>query len=251
MKIAIIEDEKLAAERLSELLLEIDPTLVIDTKLESVADSIEWLTSHSTDLIFMDIQLTDGLSFEIFDHIEVESPIIFTTAYDQYAIRAFKVNSIDYLLKPIRKDELQKSLQKFRKQRSTVQMDIGQLLSSLREEKRSFKERFLVQYGERFKNIDTADVAFFYAMEKCTFLTTNDRQTFAIDLSLDKLQEVLNPRDFFRINRKLIIHYRAIKGMAAFSRSRLKIELNPAPPKNIDALVSVERAPDFRAWMDQ
>ena len=251
MKTVIIEDEKLAADRLEELIQDIDPDVEILAKLESIAESVQWLKINKPDLIFMDIKLSDGLSFSIFEHIQVDVPVIFTTAYDQYAIKAFQINSVDYLLKPVRKEELRKSLQKYRKLRSLFQSDLSQLLNALQNKTNSYKKRFVIQYGERIFKVECKDIAYFYAMEKSVFLTTFQKQNYTIDYTLTQLEELLDSDDFFRINRKMIIHYDAIQNMYAFSRSRTKIDLNPPNPKNVDALVSVERAQRFRKWIDK
>ena len=250
MDVVIIEDEQLAAERLELLLDEIDPSIRVLAKLESVATTVDWLRHNTADLLFLDIQLADGLSFDIFEQVEVEAPVIFTTAYDQYAIQAFKHNSIDYLLKPIRKDELQASLIKYNQLQKIAAPDIQKLVHML-QPKPEYKKRFLIQYGERIKKVKIEDVAFFYAMDKCVFLTTFQNHTFTVDFSLDQLQDMIDPDHFFRINRKIMINEDAIKNMVAFSRSRIKIDLHPSPPKGIETIVSTERTRLFKQWMDR
>lgn len=251
MKTIIIEDEKLAAERLEELIHEIDPSIEIVDKLTSVENSIKYLKQNKSDLIFLDIQLEDGLSFSIFDKVEIDVPIIFTTAYDQYAIKAFKLNSVDYLLKPIKKDELRESLNKYKNIKTSYLMDFEEIIKSIQSKEFSYKKRFLIQYGQKIKKVETSEIAYFYAMEKNVFLTTLNGSTFPIDYTLDKLQEAIDPENFFRINRKMIVNFNAIKNMIPFSRSRIKIELNPAAPKDVEALVSVERSSSFKEWMDK
>ena len=251
MKTIIIEDEKLAAERLEELIHEIDSSIEISAKLTSIEQSIKWLKKNKTDLIFLDIQLEDGLSFSIFEKVEVDVPIIFTTAYDQYAIKAFKLNSVDYLLKPIKKDELRESLNKYNNIKSSYLMDFEEIIKSIRNKEISYKKRFLIQYGQKIKKVETDEIAYFYAMEKNVFVTTSAGNTFPIDFTLDRLQEAIDPEKFFRINRKMIISFEAIKNMIPFSRSRIKIELTPPEPKDVEALVSVERSSDFKEWMDK
>ncbi len=251
MNVVIIEDEKLAAERLAEMLTEIDSSIHIIARLTSVAEAVEWLKNHSADLLFVDIQLSDGLGFSIFEQVSVDTPIIFTTAYDEYAVKAFQLNSVHYLLKPIRKSELEQSLAKFKRLRQPSQPDIESLLKALKGETVEYKKRFLIQFGEQIENIHTKNIAYFYAMEKSTFLTTFDRQTYPLDLSLDKIVPQLDPELFFRINRKMIINLGAIKKMIAFSRSRVKIDLQPPAPRGIDPVVSVERSADFKRWLDQ
>lgn len=251
MKSIIIEDEKLAADRLEELINEIDPSIEVTAKLTSIENSVKWLKKYKPDLIFLDIQLEDGLSFKIFEKINVDVPIIFTTAYDQYAIKAFKLNSIDYLLKPIRKDELRESLSKYKEIKSSYLRDFEEIFSSIINKKVDYKKRFLIQYGSKIKKIEVDEIAYFYAMEKNVFVTTFTESNYPVNFSLDKLTEALAPDKFFRINRKMIINFDAIKNMIPFSRSRIKIELNPPEPKEVEALVSVERASDFKEWLDK
>jgi len=251
MNIVIIEDESLAAERLREMIQEIQPDSKIVAMLSTVKQSVEWLNQNKPDLIFLDIQLSDGNSFEIFQEVTVAAPIIFTTAYDQYAIEAFKVNSIDYLLKPIRQDELRASLDKFRKIREAFQPDLSGLLEAMQQPKPEYKKRFLLQYGETLRKIETKDIAYFYAQDKYVYLVTFAGQTLPIDHSLSQLESMLDPDHYFRINRQMIICDRAIFQMHAFSRSRIKIDLSPKAPKGIESLVSIERSPLFKEWLDK
>lgn len=251
MKSIIIEDEKLAADRLEELIKEIDASIEVTAKLTSIENSVKWLKNNKTDLIFLDIQLEDGLSFKIFEKINVEVPIIFTTAYDHYAIKAFKLNSIDYLLKPIRKNELRESLIKYKDVKSSYLKDFEEIFSNILNQKIDYKKRFLIQYGSKIKKIEVDEIAYFYAMEKNVFLTTFTGSSYPLNYSLENLVELINPENFFRINRKMIVNFHAIKNMIPFSRSRIKIELNPPEPKEIEALVSVERAASFKEWLDK
>jgi len=251
MNAIIIEDEKLAAERLESLIKDIDPSINVTAKLTSIEESVKWLGVNKTDLIFLDIQLSDGLSFAIFDRVKVDTPIIFTTAYDQYAIRAFKLNSVDYLLKPIKKKELIDALEKIKQLKSALLTDFEELLRNFEGRGKGHKKRFLIQYGQKIKKVETKDIAYFYAMEKNVFIVTFDKNTYPADQSLDKLQEIMDPDKYFRINRKLLINCDAIKNMVPYSRSRIKIDLDPPAPKEIDALVSVERSHDFKVWMDR
>ncbi|MGE5620998.1 MAG: LytR/AlgR family response regulator transcription factor [archaeon] len=250
MKAVIIEDEELAAERLGCIINEIDPSITIPAVLASVEAAVKWLSANTPDLIFLDIQLSDGLCFSIFDRIQVKSPVIFTTAYDQYAINAFKLNSVDYLLKPVRKEELSESLDKYRNLKASYLLDIEEILRSYQAREVSYKKRFLVQYGQMIKKVETDDIAYFYAVEKNVFFTAFDNSQCPVDYSLDKLQEVLDPEKFFRINRKLLINMDAIKSMVSYSRSRIKIDLAPKPPSYIEAVVSVERVAKFREWLN-
>lgn len=251
MKAVIIEDEKLAAERLEELVKDIDPSIEITAKLTSVEQSVNYLKLNKPGLLFLDIQLEDGLSFSIFEKCKVDAPIIFTTAYDQYAIKAFKINSIDYLLKPIKKEELREALNKYKYLQSSFMPDFEEILKSIQQKEICYKKRFLIQYGQKIKKVEINEVAYFYALEKNVYLTTKAGATYPIDFTLDRLQEIIDPELFFRINRKMIVSFESIKTMIPFSRSRIKIELNPTEPSDVEALVSVERAAAFKEWMDK
>lgn len=251
MKILIIEDEALAAQRLEEMVREIRPKARIVDKLESVSEAVAWLQNNTADLIFLDIQLSDGIGFAIFEQVKSHIPIIFTTAYEEYAIQAFKLNSIDYLLKPVRKNELQAAIEKFEQLQQSDYPDFKQLLEMLGGQHRTLKKRFMVRYGQVLHKVEVDDIAYFYAMEKNVFLTTFKNEHLAIDHTLDGLRELVDPAVFFRINRKMLINIRSIKKMYAWSRSRIKLDLNPAAPKDIDALVSVERTADFKNWIDE
>lgn len=251
MKIAIIEDELLAAERLEEMITEIQPDAEIVVKLESVEQSIIWLKNNSPDLIFLDIHLSDGISFSIFEKVQNNIPIIFTTAYDKYAIRAFKLNSIDYLLKPIKQDELRQSLSKFQTLKKVYNSDFDHLIKMFSNQEISYKKRFLIRYGETLQKVEVEEIAYFYAIEKSVFLTTFKNENLPIDYTLNKLQELIDPLKFFRINRKMIINMKSIKRMHAYSRSRIKLDLLPPEPKEIEALVSIERTADFKNWIDE
>lgn len=250
MNVAIIEDERLSADRLEEMLTEIDPSITVQARLSSVEESVRWLSSHAPDLIFLDIHLSDGVSFTIFDSVEVRCPIIFTTAYDQYAVKAFKVNSIDYLLKPVDQNELRESLRKFRSLTAGYRPDIDALIRSLQPGGSGYKQRFLIQYGETIRTVPTEEIAYFYALEKNVFAATRTKHHYPVDQSLDALETMLDPVRFFRINRKMIIAIDAIAKMVPYSRSRIRIDLIPEAPAAIEALVSVERASRFREWAD-
>lgn len=249
MKIAIIEDELLAADRLEEMILEIVPDSRIVARCGSVRESVSWLMNNTADLIFLDIQLSDGLSFSIFDRISISTPVIFTTAYDQYAIRAFELNSISYLLKPIRKSDLEESLRKYQSMKSAFSIDFDRLLAGIRGEDPGYKKRFLIRTGEKLKKVETADIAYFYALEKSVFCRTFENKMMPVDYTLDALESLIDPALFFRINRKYIVNLEAIDNMLAWSRSRIKLELTP-PVKEDDTIVSIERSADFKKWMN-
>lgn len=251
MKVLIIEDEKLAVDRLTRLLRTIDPEIEIVGNIPTVTGSVKWLTSHTCDLIFLDIHLADGLSFGIFEQVQVDIPIIFTTAYDQYAIKAFQVNSIDYLLKPFNPKELEKSLQKYKTifgHKTTAHIDFSSLVAMIQSGE-SHQKRFVVHAGQKIKSIPAEDIAYFYADEKMVFLCTFDARNYIVDYTIDKLESGLNPEAFFRINRRFIINIKAIKEMYSYPKSRVKIELNPAC--NYETIVSIERSAKFKQWLNR
>jgi DNA-binding LytR/AlgR family response regulator len=250
MKIAIIEDEELAADRLGDMILEIVPDSRIVARCGSVRESVSWLMNNTADLIFLDIQLSDGLSFSIFDRISISTPVIFTTAYDQYAIRAFELNSISYLLKPIRKSDLEESLRKYQSMKSAFSIDFDRLLAGIRGEDPGYKKRFLIRTGEKLKKVETANIAYFYALEKSVFCRTFENKMMPVDYTLDALESLIDPALFFRINRKYIVNLEAIDNMLAWSRSRIKLELTPPVKDADDTIVSIERSADFKRWMN-
>ena len=251
MKVLIIEDEEPAAKRLHKMLKEIEPGFNILDNIVSVSSAIKWFNENeSPDLVFSDIQLSDGLSFEIFKTVNLTSPIIFTTAYDQYAIDAFKVNSIDYLLKPIKKDELANAVNKFKKifaSAAPPAFDINKLLQSINPGATEYKKRFVVRYGEHIKTINIEEVVYFYTEDKVNFLCTKDSRRFVIDFNLDSLESTLDPKTFFRINRQYIIGIHSIAEMFAYTKSRVLIKLNP--PAKHETIVSTERSAEFKHWL--
>lgn len=254
IKVLIIEDEEPAAKRLQKMILEIDPEISVMENIVSVASGIKWLDDHpKPDLIFSDIQLSDGLSFQIFKQVEINCPVIFITAFDQYAIEAFKVNSIDYLLKPVKKDDLEAAINKFKKitQNGTGNaVDFQKLMASLgatNTQTTAYKSRFIVRYGEHIKTLKIEEVSYFYTEDKINFLTTYEGRRYAIDYNLDSLESMLDPKVFFRINRQYIISINSIKEMFAYTKSRVLIKLNP--PSKHETIVSTERSGDFKLWL--
>lgn len=251
MNILIIEDEEPAALRLQKILNELEPASTILDIVVSVRSAVEWLSTHpAPDLLLMDIHLADGSSFEIFNRVKVTAPVIFITAYDEYAIQAFKVNSIDYILKPIKKEELAAALAKYKSLLSSPSAsvpDFQKLIESLKQPVQEYKKRFLIRYGEHIKAVDAEDIAYFYTEEKINFLRTRDNHTYHVDYNLDKLEQILDPARFFRINRQFIISIDSIEQMYSFSKSRVKINLKP--PINLDTIVSTERSPLFKEWL--
>jgi DNA-binding LytR/AlgR family response regulator len=247
----IIEDEKPAAQRLQKLLQTIEPEISVLDVIDTVESAVKWFsTNRHPDLIMLDIQLGDGVSFDIFRKVKVESYVIFTTAYDEYAIRAFELNSIDYLLKPVDENRLAGSLEKFRKFRSSSQAEnIGKLLEELSSKSEKYKKRFVVNIANKIKVVETGDIAYFYSKEKNTFLCTTDNRHYPLEFSVDHVEEIVNPETFFRVNRQYLVSYRAISKIDVLSKSRIKIET--VPPAGEEILVSSSRTAEFRLWLDK
>jgi DNA-binding LytR/AlgR family response regulator len=250
LRILIVEDEPLAAQRLIRLIKEIDDQVEILETLDTVKSATEYLRTHVPDLIFMDIHLADGNSFSIFEQVEVKAPIIFATAYDQYAIRAFKLNSVDYLLKPIEKEELAHSLQKYKDARpEPVSFDLKTIMETLQGKQPEYQRRFMVTSGEKIKSVPVEEIAYFFGQQKYVFLITRDNRRHIVDCTLSQLEEMLDPDRFFRINRQFIIHFDAIQHMVAYSNSRVKVDLNPTP--DMEAIVSIEKSRHFKEWLNR
>lgn len=249
----IIEDEPLAATRLQGLLTKLDPVMIVINVLDSVKAAVNWFnTNEAPQLVFMDIQLADGLSFEIFENARVNSPVIFTTAYDEYAIKAFKVNSIDYLLKPIDEDSLIKALDKFRslnETQATQQTILAQIGSAMQKLTQKYKERFVTKVGEHLKFIDVGEILYFYSEEKATFCKSKDNRTHILDFTMDQLEQLIDPAQFYRINRKYIVKIEAIADMISHTNSRLRIVLKGSDDN--DVIVARERVQDFKRWLDR
>jgi len=251
MKVIIIEDEKPSARRLQRMLQAIN--MEADTLLHSVEESVEWFRNNEhPDLIFLDIQLSDGLSFEIFDEVEVQSAIIFTTAYDEYALQAFKLNSIDYLLKPIDDDDLEAAVSKFKTrlpQKQSVTLDFNDIKKLLINPiEREYKKRFSVKVGQHLKLINIDEIECFYSENKGTYLYTKEGRSYLLDTTLDQLEKELEPQTFFRINRKFFVNIQAIKDMVSYTNSRLQIKLNTYNEQEV--IVARERVKDFKQWLE-
>ncbi|MFT4642586.1 MAG: two-component system response regulator LytT [Candidatus Azotimanducaceae bacterium] len=250
MNVIIIEDEKPSARRLQRMLAEINIEAL--AMLHSVEESVNWFkTNEHPDLILLDIQLSDGLSFEIFEQVAVKSAIIFTTAYDEYALKAFKLNSIDYLLKPIDDEELENAIDKFKinkQSSSNVQLNIEQIQKLLVNPlDRDFKERFTVKIGQHLKIIPIEDIECFYSENKGTYIFTSDKREYLIDMTLEQLDPMLNPTKFFRVSRKFFVNINQIKDIISYTNSRLKIILNNFSEHEI--IVSREKVKDFKNWI--
>jgi DNA-binding LytR/AlgR family response regulator len=251
MKVIIIEDEKPSARRLQRMLLKLG--VEAEVMMHSVEASINWFQNNEhPDLIFLDIQLSDGLSFEIFEAIDIKSAVIFTTAYDEYALQAFKLNSIDYLLKPIDEDELGNAVKQYqellpKKQSVTLDFnDIKKLLVNPIE--REYKKRFSVKVGQHLKLINIDEIECFYSENKGTYLYTSEGRNYLLDTTLENLEDELEPHTFFRINRKFFVSINAIKDMVSYTNSRLQIKLRSYNEQ--DVIVARERVKAFKEWLE-
>lgn len=245
MNIIIIEDEKPAARLLKRRIEKLG--YEVQTMLHSVEESRYWLINNAhPDLIFLDIQLSDGLSFQIFDEVDINSSIIFTTAYDEYALKAFKLNSIDYLLKPVDEEELEHAISKYENQQK-VNVNFSQI-KQLFDHTKTYKERFTTKIGTSIKMISTAEIELFYSENKATYAYTKEGKNYLLDYTLDKLEELVSPKEFYRINRGQMIKMDAIKDISVYSNSRLKIILNKYSEQ--ECVVSREKVNDFRNWLE-
>ena len=251
MNVIIIEDEKPSARRLQRMLKSLD--VEAQTMLHSVDESIDWFkTNTHPDLIFLDIQLSDGLSFEIFEAIDINSAVIFTTAYDEYALQAFKLNSIDYLLKPIDEDDLKIAVDKFRDrtpQKQSVTLDFNDIKKLLVNPiERDYKKRFSVKVGQHLKLINIEDIECIYSENKGTYVFTNEGRNYLLDQTLDQLEDELEPHVFFRVSRKFYINIKAIRDIVSYTNSRLEIKLNHYKEQQI--IVARGRVKDFKNWLE-
>ncbi|GAB3839770.1 LytR/AlgR family response regulator transcription factor [Hymenobacter jeollabukensis] len=258
----VVEDEPLAARRLTDLLRRQQPPVQVLATADSVEAAVALLQAAAPppDVLFLDIHLADGLSFELFERVPVRCPVIFTTAYDQYALRAFKVNSIDYLLKPIDEDELTAALHKLRAVRAAAPAPapapafdaamLAQMLQQLQPQQHQYKKQFVVKVGEHLKVVPVEQVSYFFSLEKATFVQTRENRRFVLDQTLEQLEKLLDPQQFFRLNRAYLVHHDAIQDIIHYTNSRLKTVLQPAAPEG-DVLVSRERVNAFRQWLDR
>ncbi len=249
MNVLIVEDERLSRNHLKTELNQHFPDISVIGETASVKSSIEWLKRNKADLIFMDIQLSDGLSFEIFKHVSVEAPIIFTTAYDKYAIQAFQENSIGYLLKPISRDKLQSAMDKYKNlfTQGKPSIDLQELVSYF--QKNSFRQRISVQMGDRISFININEVAYFFSEETATFAALKDGRRKIIDHSLSELEQEINLNDFFRITRNCITNIESIESVHRYFNSRLKVDLKPN--FNGELIISRVRSIGFKKWLDR
>jgi DNA-binding LytR/AlgR family response regulator len=245
MKILIIEDEKPAADRLIRLVLEIDPTAEILETVDSVEATLNYLAANkSPDLLLMDIHLADGSCFEIFKYERIEIPIIFTTAYDEYALQAFKTNALDYLMKPIKQAELAAAFAKFGKLTGSQRPNLENVAAQMTPQ---YSERFLIKMGQNYRIVELQDVSYFMSEDKISYAIKLDGKRTALDFTMDKLEAMLSPKIFFRLNRQFIVSARSIEEMSAYSKSRVKVKLMPKNKE--EPVVSSERTGDFKRWL--
>ena len=253
MKVLIIEDEAPAFRRLEKILIEINSEIEILEVLDSVEDTVKWLNNHiHPDLVFMDIQISDGISFQIFDEVEVKCPVIFTTAFDEYLLKAFRVNSIDYLLKPIKKEELRKSLEKYQALKesfSSDSPDISTILSQINLTETKYKSRFLVKQGDKMLAIRTEDIVCFHSKHGIVHIHTKTEKTYLSDFTLDDLINQLDPSSFYRANRQFIVNVDFIQTVHKHFKGKLLIDTAHFSGDQI--LVSTEKATSFKQWLDQ
>lgn len=257
MRILIIEDEELAVKKLQKTLASVEPDAVVAGIADSIRSAVEWLQNNrQPDLILMDIELADGQSFEIFNLVEVKSPVIFTTSYDEFALKAFKVNSIDYLLKPIQKEELEMALNKFKQLKQSVSgseeqsgINIDSLVKQLQQklQPKDFRKRFLVKFAQKLVSIEVDDIAYFYSDGRLNFFKTKDNKKYVVDYTMDELEDMLNPEKYFRISRSFYVSVESIDKIDDYFGNRLILQLKPEVDK--EALVSREKVTDFKKWM--
>jgi len=250
LQVLIIEDERLAADHLQKLLEESRLEILILDRIDSVKNAIIWFSKHaSPDLVFMDIDLGDGLCFEIFEASEIKSPIIFTTAYDEYAIRAFKVNSIDYLLKPIALEETESAIEKYYEVAGPSSGYLNRISKAADTLTPGYKERFVIKIGEHLKTLPISQIRYFFSRDKGSFAGAEDQRNYLVDYTLENLEDLVDPQNFFRISRKYIVRYDAIKDIITYSNSRLRIILLGSDDNDI--IVSRDRVNSFKEWLDR
>ncbi|MEM8506987.1 MAG: LytTR family DNA-binding domain-containing protein [Bacteroidota bacterium] len=250
MKAVIVEDEEFAAKRLGQMVSELAPEITVEATINSVESGTEWFSKHdSPDLIFLDIQLNDGYGFDILDRLEEHPPVIFTTAYNEFAIRGFKYNGLDYLLKPIVKDDLKKALEKFKKNITRNGTSANENLEHLKQLfQKEYKHRFMVKVGNMFKSFNVEDIAYFKSNDGMICLYTHSGQTYPIEYTIDQLEDILNPIHFFRINRKFMVSVKAVVEIHSYFNSRLLLKILPKEEEQV--IVSRERTTNFKRWLD-
>ncbi len=253
MKILIIEDEELAVKKLHKMLIGIDRDIEVIANLDSIETSVEWLENNEApDLIMMDIELLDGQSFEIFNRVKVKSPVIFTTSYDEYALKAFKVNSVDYLLKPIQKEDLEAALDKYRKlfvSAAPPSINMDMLVKELQQklQPKEYRKRFLVKNVQKLVSVETDEIAYFYSDGRLNFFKTYDNKKYVVDYTMDEMEDMLDPEKYFRISRSFYVSIASVDQINDYFGNRLILTLKPAVDK--EALVSREKVTEFKKWL--
>ena len=246
MNVLIVEDEPAAVQRMRKLLAQMDPAIVVVGATDTITATVKWLENNEApDLAFFDIQLADGDSFEVFARTNVPCPVIFTTAYDEHALKAFKVNAIDYLLKPIKPEELDHAI--LRAKHLRVVRDHKRPDDAQDGTANAFIKRFLIRYGDKMRVVEPKDIAYIHSLQKNTFLRTTEGRDLPLDESLDRLEKQLDPQHFFRVNRQLLAHFQSIGDLTTHSKSRVKVKFTP--PYDQDAVVSSEKSADFKRWL--
>lgn len=250
MNLLIVEDEERNANKLIRLLQEIEPNSTIIGVIESIKECVQWLNKNAApDLIFMDVRLEDGLCFKIFEQVDITTPVIFTTSYDEYALKAFKVNSLDYLMKPIQEVDLREALVKYKKiYNSQLNDSIKDILVNINKKENAFRSRFLIPYKDGFKTIKIDELDFIYSEQKITHLVLKDKSEFIVSQTMEELEEELNPVVFFRANRQHILNVDSIGSIHNYYNGKLKITLERAPKREV--IVSREKAPIFKNWLN-
>ncbi|HRI25713.1 MAG TPA: LytTR family DNA-binding domain-containing protein [Ferruginibacter sp.] len=253
MKILIIEDEELAVKKLHKMLIGIDRDIEVIANLDSIETSVEWLENNEApDLVMMDIELLDGQSFEIFNRVKVKSPVIFTTSYDEYALKAFKVNSVDYLLKPIQKEDLEAALDKYRKlfvSAAPPSINMDMLVKELQQklQPKEYRKRFLVKNVQKLVSVETDEIAYFYSDGRLNFFKTYDNKKYVVDYTMDEMEDMLDPEKYFRISRSFYVSIASVDQINDYFGNRLILTLKPAVDK--EALVSREKVTEFKKWL--
>lgn len=254
MNVLIIEDEQLAAEKLESLLKKMNKGINVIGKLRSVAAAVEWLSANDhPDLLISDIKLLDGISFEIFSKIAYKKPVIFTTAYDQYAIKAFDVNSIDYLLKPIQMEKLESAFEKFEAfhsdQKAAPAPDYGKIMEMMQAGNKQYKSRFMIKVGQKILAVPVEKIAYFFSQNKLSYVVTKDGKKYPLDDPLETIDPLLDPQNFIRANRQFIIGFDSIKEIHPYFKGRVKVDLTPVNEHEI--VISSDKTPEFKKWLDQ
>ena len=250
MKALLIEDEPYAVQQVQSLLAESAPDIDLIAVLDSIQSTVEWFSAHSPpDLVFMDVHLADGSCFEIFSHININAPVVLINAYDKYSREAIRVKGLDYILKTHNKKDLDRILERFYEilSKKTGHVDYDRIAREILQKTGQYQKRLLIRYGQKITIIDISDVAYFYAESKDTLICTYDKRHYPADQNLEQLQNILSPEEFFRVNRKILINIRAITSMTSYSRSRIKLHLDP--PFEEDVIVSTDRTPGFKTWL--